>query len=245
MLASFSTLAQEPFPEDFNYEQKVEELSERELIKLLSSTQSDLRISAAQRISYLVNNGLNKVAAGNIIENKKGFWESKSIASVFNRYTPLEDGKIRVNTTDLKSVLKDFELDEEDVQESNYDNFVTVQLDHNYAVRFRKVVHTVDLIAILDSPIHFSVLPCKNYSGEWFSFYISGEVYSKAFYDNGIKQYEKLFSVNQNMSSQKFYQNNCCYKIEFYGKSGRCYKVHHELLDEEQANIICTRNFTY
>lgn len=238
-------IAQINLPDNFEYQQKVEELKEKQLIDLLSGDDQNLRISAAQQITNLLNKGLNRIAKDNIIEHKIDHWESKSLASVYKRYSRIEDGKIRINYTSLDKFLKAFGLKKEAIKYATYKNYTDYQLDHLFKIRFRNIANKVDLISVSESPIHFSVSPHESYSGDWLNFYIVGKIYSRASYSNGSKIQEEIYDYQENLQYRKYYVNDICYRIEFYNIKGEISKVHYELLTEDETSIICSKYFVY
>ena len=237
--------AQSAFSKDQKYDPLVESLSEKELVKLLKNQNQDSRKAAAHKILDLIRTEANVVAEGNIFEYKKEYWTSKSSASFFTQYTLMQDGKIKINPISVEQFVKEFKLRGIDEMPMTFKNFIAYQLDHIYKLRFRKINKEIDLIDIIESPIHFVVLPESNYSGDWFNFYVTGEIYSKSIYSNGLKMREEVYSLKENMMHQKFYSDGICNRIEFYNLRGKIVKVHYEKLSESESDQVCSRNFTY
>lgn len=237
--------AQILLPHEFDYNEIVETYSEIELIELLSNNNQDLRKSSASRIQFILKNNFNAIKENNIIEHEKTFWSSKSIAHHSKKYTGLENGKIRINTTSKEELLSTYDLNEKDIEKSTFNNKIYVQLDNTYQMSFRKVSNTVDLINIFRSPIYFMVPPKDAFNGTWYNFFVTGEIYSEIFYSNGIKTQENIYSIIGKIKCKKKYRDNICYLIEFCNKKGEITKLHYEILNEKDANEICQNKLMY
>ncbi len=223
----------------------VAKLSESELITYLSDKNQNLRIAAANRISKLLSSSDNVVAKGNIEEHPLQYWKSKSIISFDKKYEPLKDGRIGINYVTKDQFLKEFGLSEEDISKSTFKHVGFAQLDHMYKVRYRCVADKVDLISLISSPEYYVVMPDKGFKGEWYNFYINGQVYSKSNFVNGMKTGVEIFSSFDKLMYQLYYKEGICNKVEFYNPNGDIIKILYESLSESEILKVCNTKFVY
>jgi len=128
---------------------------------------------------------------------------------------------------------------------STYKHIGFAQLDHMYKVKYRCIADKVDLISIISSPIYFEVVPNKNYSGEWYNFYVNGKVYSRSTYLNGAKTGSEIYSSFEDLMYRLYYRNGVCNKVEFYRRNGDISRVLYESFDESELALVCSKNFLY
>ena len=220
-------------------------LSESELIIYLSHENQNLRIAAANRISNLLTSSENIVAKGNVEEHPLQYWNSKSIISFDKKYEPLKDGKIGINFIEKDLFLKEFGLSESDISKVTFRHMGYAQLDHIYKVKYRCIADKVDLISVINAPEYYVVIPRNEYNGEWYNFYVNGQVYSKSIYLNGKKTSVEIYSSFGKLMLQIYYKEGICNKIEFYSSNGDITKVLYESLSESEISQFCNVNFVY